>query len=65
MGRADLGNPGRFVIKRAVQEVKALAREYAETIDDPAFLRDIERAMGREAATVTKRLSTGAGRKRE
>ena len=30
VGREDLGSPGRYVIKRVVQEIKALAREYAQ-----------------------------------
>jgi hypothetical protein len=65
VGREDLGSPGRFVVKRVVGEVKALAREYAERLGDPAFLRDIERAMGRESATVEKRrAATAAGRTR-
>ena len=50
-----LVQPWRYVIKRAVQEIKALARQYASGIGDPAFLRDIERAMGREETTVEKR----------
>jgi hypothetical protein len=62
VGREDLGSPGRFVIKRVVGEIKALAREYAQRLGDPAFIRDIERAMGREGATVAKRLATGAAR---
>ena len=62
VGREDLGSPGRFVIKRVVGEIKALAREYAQRLDDPAFIRDIERAMGREGATVAKRLATGAAK---
>ena len=55
VGRPDLGSPGRYVIKRAVQEIKALARQYASGIGDSAFLRDIQRAMGREETTVEKR----------
>lgn len=62
VGRADLGSPGRFVIKRVVQEIKTLAREFAQRRSDPAFLREIERAMGREEATVQRRLATGAAR---
>ena len=58
VGREDLGSPGRFVVKRVVGEVKALAREYAHRRGDAGFLRDIERAMGREEATVQKRLAT-------
>ena len=62
VGRADLGSPGRFVVKRVVGQIKDLAREYAQRHGDPAFLRDIERAMEREGATIQKRLSTTAAR---
>ena len=62
VGRADLGSPGRFVIKRVVQQIKALAREYAERLGNPAFLRDIDRAMDREQATIEKRRRTAVGR---
>jgi len=62
VGRADLGAPGRFVIKRTVQEVKALAGEYAQRLGDPGFLRDIQRAMDREGATLQKRRVATAAR---
>ena len=60
VGREDLGSPGRYVIKRVVQEIKTLARDYAQRLGDPAFLRDIERAFQREEATVQKRLMATA-----
>jgi hypothetical protein len=62
VGRKDLGTPGSYGVKRIVSEVKALAREYAQRLGDPAFLREIERAMAREEQTVRKRLATGAAR---
>jgi len=62
VGRADLGSPGRFQVKTIVQQIKALAHEYAQRFGGPAFLHDIDRAMGREDATVQKRLATGAAR---
>ena len=62
VGRADLGSPGRFVIKRDVQQIKDLAKEYAQRLGNPAFVREIERAMEREGATIQKRLSTTAAR---
>ena len=62
VGSPSVGSPGRFVIKRVVQQIKALAREYAERRGDAAFLREIERAMGREEETVQKRLKTTAAR---
>jgi hypothetical protein len=65
VGREDLGSPGRFVIKRVVGEVKALARDFAERLGDAGFLRDVERAMGREEATVKKRLIATARAERQ
>ncbi len=62
VGRVDLGSPGRFAIKRVVAQVKALAREFAQRRGNPAFLREIERAIEREGATIQKRLSTTAAR---
>ena len=63
VGRADLGAPGKFVIKRIVQEFKTLANEYARQLGDPGFLRDIQRAMDREGATIQKRrVATAAAR---
>jgi hypothetical protein len=62
VGRRDLGSPGRFMIKAAVQRIKALAREFAERRADPAFFRDVIRAMDREGATVQKRLLSTAAR---
>jgi hypothetical protein len=55
VGRPTLGSPGRWGIKRAVQEIKQLAREYAERLGDPGFVRDIQRAMASEEETVAKR----------
>jgi hypothetical protein len=62
VGRPDLGSPGKYVIKRVVLEIKALARQYAGSRSDPAFLRDVERAMGREEETVEKRRAATAMR---
>jgi hypothetical protein len=63
VGRPSLGSPGKWVVKRIVQEIKALAKEYATSLDDPGFLRDIERAMASEEATVAKRRTATAGRR--
>ena len=63
VGREDLGSPGKYVVKRAIGQVKSLAREFAQRLGDPAFFRDIERAMGRETATVAKRRATTAARR--
>jgi hypothetical protein len=62
VGRADLGSPGRWMVKQVVGQVKALAKEYAQRRGDPAFLRDVERAMEREGATIQKRKSSTAAR---
>ncbi len=63
VGREDLGSPGRFTIKRVVGQVKTLAREYAQRRGDPAFSREVERAMEREQETVAKRRATTAARR--
>ena len=63
VGRQDLGNPGRWVLKNVVSQIKALASEFAQRLGDPAFVRDILRAMERETTTVQKRLNTAAARK--
>ena len=62
VGYPALGSPGKFVIKRVVQEIKAPAREYAASLDDPGLLRRIERAMAGEEATVQKRRAAMAAR---
>ena len=63
VGSPALGSPGKWVIKKVVQQVKELAREYAASLDDPGFLRNVERAMGREGETVAKRRTATAGRR--
>ncbi|MGO9108921.1 MAG: hypothetical protein ACLP9L_06775 [Thermoguttaceae bacterium] len=62
VGRTDLGSPGKWGVKRVVQQLKELAREFALAVGDPGFVRDIERAMGREEETVAKRLTSTAAR---
>ena len=61
VGREDLGSPGRYVVKRVVGQVKSLAREYAQRLGDPAFLREIERAFQREESDGTKAISDRNG----
>ena len=56
----SLPGVSRSVLKRIVREIKELARTFAG--NDPGFLRQVERAMGREAETVGKRLATAKGR---
>ena len=62
VGSPALGSPGRWGIKRTVQQIKELAREFAVSLGDPGFMRDIERAMGREEETVAKRRTATAAR---
>jgi hypothetical protein len=57
VGRGDLGSPSQFAIKQTVQQVKLLAREFAEERGDPIFLWQIDRAMEKEAETVQKRFA--------
>ena len=56
-GLPELGSPGRYQVKQAVQGIKDAARAFAQQQDDSAFLRDVERLMAAEAATV------GAGKR--
>jgi hypothetical protein len=55
VGCVSLGSPGKWTIKKVVQDVKRLAREYALGIGDPQLLRGIERAMAGESETVGRR----------
>jgi hypothetical protein len=64
VGCPALGSPGKWGVKRAVQQLKQLAGEYAAAVGDPGFLRDIERAMEREQETVAKRRTATAGRQK-
>ena len=64
VGRFEFGSPDKNVIKRVVQGVKALAREYALWLGDPDFLRMVERAMASESETIRKRKATVAARQR-
>jgi hypothetical protein len=45
VGSSAVGGADKNVIKRLVRQVKQLAHEYAASLDDPVFLRRIERAM--------------------
>jgi hypothetical protein len=62
VGSPALGSPGRWVVKKVVQDVKRLAREYALGIGDPDLLRGIERAMDAEGETVGRRRAAMAAR---
>ena len=52
----------RHEIKQVIRDIKGAAREFAERSGDPAFVNMVQRAMGREAATVGKRFSTTTAR---
>lgn len=63
VGAEELGKPDKNRIKSIVRQIKELARSYAETTGDPGFVRDVDRAMGRERETIDRRLlSTRQGR---
>jgi hypothetical protein len=61
VGSPVVGGAGKFVVKRVVRQVKELAREYADSLGDPGFLRQVERAMGRESETIRKRQAAIVG----
>jgi hypothetical protein len=54
-GLPNSARPGKYVIKREVQGIKALAHRFSMESGDPAFLKMVEKAMAGEAATVAKR----------
>lgn len=58
VGVEELGRPDKNRLKAAVKQIKALARSWAQSTGDQGFLRDVDRAMGREQITVDKRLLT-------
>ena len=58
VGLPELDRPGRYIVKRVVQQIKTAARDYAQRLDDPDFLRRVERMMDAEAATVARRTAT-------
>ena len=58
VGMPELNRPSRFVVKKVVGQIKAVGREFAETLGDPDFLRQVERLMDAEAATVARRTAT-------
>ena len=64
VGSPALGSPGRWVIKKIVQDVKRLAREYAASLGDPELLQRIEKAMAGESETIGKRRAAMAARQR-
>jgi len=51
----DMVGLSRHSVKEAVRQIKRLAMSYARELGDPGFLRQIERFIEKEAATVEKR----------
>jgi hypothetical protein len=58
VGLPQLGSPGIYQVKQAVQQIKTLARAFAQAQGDPAFLRQVERLMKAETATIERRKAT-------
>jgi hypothetical protein len=58
VGLAELNRPGRYIVKRMVQQIKIAAREYAQALGDTAFLRRVEGLLDTEAVTVARRMAT-------
>lgn len=44
-----------YVVKKTVQEIKALAKKYAVAVGDPNLLHRIEKLMAAEEMTVQRR----------
>jgi hypothetical protein len=56
VGSPALGSPGRWVIKKVVVGIKALAQEFFR--GDPDLLRRVEKAMAAEGETIRRRRAT-------
>ena len=63
VGRADIGTPSAFYIKKEVQAIKHLAQQFAARLGDSDFANMVGRAMEREEATVEKRRRSTAARR--
>jgi len=62
VGRPDLGSPTAYTLKREIQAIKELARQFAAKSDDAAMIAGVRRAMAAEAETVAKRQRSVAAR---
>ena len=60
VGADEYGRPTSYRIKKTVQEIKVLAREFAAG-RSPGFLGMVERAMAGERETVRKRFAGQVG----
>ncbi len=58
IGEPSLGSPRQHIIKKTVQQIKALGRQYAASLGDFGLLRSIDQVMEEEEATVKKRRAT-------
>jgi hypothetical protein len=58
VGLPELDRPSQYIIKRTIQEIKTATVDYAKRLDDPDFLRRVERLLDAEAATVARRITT-------
>ena len=65
VGLPELDRPGRYVVKRVVQEIKTAARDFAQAMDKPEFLWRVERLLNAESATVARRTATTQRRRVE
>jgi hypothetical protein len=55
VGKAEFGTPSAFFVKKEVQAIKELARQFAAQSGDLEFLRLVNQAFSAQAATVAKR----------
>jgi len=61
IGSPEHGSPSAYRIKQMVQAIKQLAQQFATEKGDEDFLRQVERAMAAEEATVGKRFRAKQG----
>lgn len=63
VGKADIGTPSAFYVKREVRAVKELALQFVQKAGDPAFANMVIWAMDAERRTVKKRRQSMATRR--
>jgi hypothetical protein len=56
IGSVEHGQPSAYRIKQTVLSIKSLAGEFARSRGDEGFMRQVERAMQAEEATVRRRV---------
>ena len=62
VGRAEIGMPSAFYVKREVQAIKELAKRFAARLGESTFANMVATAMERQSATVEKRKSAIAAK---